>query len=531
MAIENLINLENLGTAGVIKDIPPWYLPPEAWSDAGDMRFYNAQALRMAGHTQVFGTPSIAPGFLMNVPAPNSSFWIYGDLADMYVYDAGVHTKITKNAFTYNAIAYAEWNACLLAGIPILTNPHDVPQYWSPQSVGQKLQDLTAWPSTLRARVVRNIGPYLVALNLVDTGIALPQTITWSNEADPGAVPTSWDYTDPTVSAGRTHLTDTKGGQLLDAGLLGSIMVLYKENATHSLRFIGGTNVFAPDLLFGFGILATRCWCQFDGGNRHFVVTPDDIIIHSGTVSSVERPFESRYKSAFFADLDVDHFSNTFCFENPAFKEVWLCYPQSGQTYPNKAIVWNYQNGSGNNVTIRDFNGTCADVGAYTDSAGRTWDSIVGTWDEQVAVWAASQRRRTIFGDPNGTKIYSADTGYAFGSDTVTAFIERVGLAILGKDQNGKPKVDYENRKLCTRIWPKIRGTASVSVRVGAQDSLDLDAPVTWCNPVIYDKSLGFCDVDPPVNGRALAVRMESTSDAPWQVEGYGLEVAGLGKM
>src|SRR5262245_16081939 len=96
MAIENLITIHNLGTAGVIKDVPPHYLPLEAWSDASDMRFYNAQALRMAGHSQVFGTPTVAPGFLMNVPTPNSSFWIYGNLTDMYVYDASVHTKITR---------------------------------------------------------------------------------------------------------------------------------------------------------------------------------------------------------------------------------------------------------------------------------------------------------------------------------------------------------------------------------------------------------------------------------------------------
>src|SRR5262249_50197865 len=150
------------------------------------------------------------------------------------------------------------------------------------------------------------------------------------------------------------------------------------------------------------------------------------------------------------------------------------------------------------------------------------WDSIVGSWDSQTAVWSTQSRRRLIYGDPNATKIYSLDTGYPFGSGTVTSFLERTGLAIVGKDRHGQPKVDYEQRKICTRIWPKIRGAAPVTVRVGVQDSLDLDAAVTWMSPQTFVPSTGYLDVYPPLNGRAFAVRFESTADLSWQLESYG---------
>jgi hypothetical protein len=119
------------------------------------------------------------------------------------------------------------------------------------------------------------------------------------------------------------------------------------------------------------------------------------------------------------------------------------------------------------------------------------------------------------------------DVGYPFGSATTTSYLERTGLAILGKDLHGNPKVDYEQRKLCTRIWPKIRGSATVSVRVGVQETLE--GAVTWMTAANYDQTAGFLDVDPPVQGRAFAVRFESTSDLAWQLESYGLEVSPLG--
>lgn len=526
MSIEQLVTIHNLGTKGVDKDSPPWYLPPEAWSDASNMRMYNKQALRTLGHAQVFGTPSVVPGFLMNVPATNSSFWLYASKTKIYGYDSGVHADLTRAVGgDYTASEYRDWNTgCILGGVPILNNAHDVPQYWTGLSLGSKFANLTAWPSTLRAKVIRNFGPFLVALNLVDTGVALPQAITWSSEADPGSIPASWDYTDPTVDAGRTQLTDVQGGVILDARLLGNYLVIYKQNSTHLLRFIGGQRIFSPDLLHGFGLLATRCVTSYQGGNRHFVVTPDDVITHAGS-RDIQFPFEGRDKTSLFNDMDSTNYVNAFAFENPAYKEVWFVYPQSGQTYPNRAAIWNYQE---NTVTFRDWNGTCVDIGDYTDSTAVAWNSLSGTWDAQTFQWSTSNRRRVLFGDPALTKIYGLDTGYPFGALTTTAYLERTGLAIDGKDRQGQPKVNYESRKLCTRLWPKVRGSASVYFRVGAQETLE--GTVNWNSPVLFDPAVGYIDVDPPVQGKALAVRAESTSDAAWQLESYGLEIAPIGE-
>ena len=505
-----LSQIRDVGMLGVFRDPAPRSLPPNAWTDANNIRFYKRNAVRMLGHTQVFGTPTVAPGFVFNVPATGQSFWLYANLAKVYAYDAGVHTEITRAAGgDYSAGEYRNWNGCNLGGVPILNNGVDIPQYWTGLSAGSDLANLSNWTSTLRAKVIRNLGPYLVALNLTDNGTPLPHSLQWSHPADPGAVPSSWDYTDPTVDAGRTHLTDAQSGPIYDGGLLGEELMIYKQGATHALRFVGGNAVLAPRLVMGSGLLCPRAWTAYDGGNRHFVIAQDDIITHAGS-RATEKPLQDKDKDYFFADIDATNYVNTFAFNNPAFREVWIAYPSSGQTLPNKVMIWSYQY---NTCKFRDWDGSLSiDIGDYTDSTAVAWSALVGSWDDQVFQWSTQSRRRMIFGNAAATKMYGLDSGYAFGTATPACYLERTGL-VLEKDA-------YPVRKLVKRIWPHIRGEAVVNVRLGIQE--ELDGTITWETPKQFSPSQKYLDFE--AVGRLPAVRFESADNEPWQLEGYDLE-------
>ena len=519
-----MIPVHNVGSIGIVKDIPSHQLPPEAWSDGANMRFYAGNAFRSLGHTQVFGTPSVVPGFIFNVPTTNSVFWLYASKAAVYGYDAGVHTDITRaaGATPYTAAEYRDWNGCLLGGVPVLNNFADVPQYWPTLSLATDLAALPNWTATLRAKVLRNFGKFLVALNLNDNGTLLPHAVQWSSQADPGSVPASWDYTSATVDTGRTHLTDVKGGDILDAMLFGSYLIIYKRNSTHLMRFIGGNDIMGFDLMTLVGLLAPRCMCSIDGGKRHFCVSDGDIWTHAGTKDSVDYPIEEKDKQYLFNDLDSTNYLNSFAFENPAYKEAWFAYPSSGQTYPNKALVWNYAR---NRVMFRDFLGLAVDLGLYSDVLGTTWTTVTGTWDSQTAAWANQGRNRIIVASPSDTKIYGLDNGYAFGTATTTAFLQRTGLAVIGKDRQGNPKMDYDNNRLVKRVWPKIRGNAVVSVRVGGQNSID--GALTWATAKTFNPTQKYLDFE--VNTVLPAIEFSSQSDAAWQLEGYDIEIEPLG--
>src|SRR5207342_1771282 len=188
-------------------------------------------------------------------------------------YEGGVHTNITRQSggvdVDYTTTTGRLWNGTIFGGIPILTNGLDIPQYWGTLSPGTKLANMTTFTgpgaSTLRAKIIRSFGEYLVALNVTENSVPLRHAVYWSHKAGVGTLPTSWDYSDPEVDAGRLFLTDSHGGVIQDGGLLGDELIIYKEYSTHALRFVGGGTIFAPRLILdGSGLFAPRCFCSFD---------------------------------------------------------------------------------------------------------------------------------------------------------------------------------------------------------------------------------------------------------------------------
>ena len=514
-----IVNMYNLGSVGIAKDIPSHLLPPEAWTDGTNMRMQDGMAKRWLEPTAVFGTPNVAPGFVLGVPVTDSFYWLYTDLVSAHVYDGSSHTDITRGAGPYTAQEYREWNGCLLAGVPILNNGHDVPQYWSDLNPAVPLSALPAWPSTLRAKVVRNFGPYLVAVNLIDNGSALLHAVRWSSKADPGTVPASWDPTDATVDTGQTHLTDAKGGEILDAQLLGTYLIIYKEQSTHIMRFVGGADVFGFDLLFDQGLINPRSAVLFDSGVRHFCVGLDDIYIHTGT-KNVEYPIDRKSRRYLYSDMDDENKVNAFAFENPQNEEIWYAYPTEGMEFPNKAMVWNFRSGD---VTFRDFSAVSVALGRVTQP-GTPWDSLTGSWDNLTTSWNKPGSRRLVAADLQNTRFLGLDTEYSNASSL--SFLQRTGLAIIGKDRAGQPKADFQNIKLYKRIWPKISGDANVDVRLGVQD--EISGPVTWTPYKTYDRNQRFLDFE--ISGRFCALEFRSLQARFWQLEGYDLELEVLGE-
>jgi hypothetical protein len=517
------VELTDVGKYGIIRDLKDYLLVPEAFSNGKNIRFGKRGIERFLGHSQVFDTLSVVPEYLFNIVSANGSFWVYLSLTKAYVYDGSTHTNITRQTtgvdVNYTVTEGRSWNGTFIGGVPIFNNGADIPQWWSAISPSTKLANLTNWPSTLRAKIIRGFGPYLVALNLNDNGTLKPHTIRWSHKADPGSIPSTWDPSDPTADAGELSLTDIEGGEILEAGMLGQYLIMYKQGATHTLRF-SQTNIFEPDLILETaGILAARCFASIRKGTQHFVVTEDDVIIHGGTREALS-VFEDKDKEFLFRDIDTTNYANTFVFDNVKKKEAWICYPSNGNEYPNMAAVWNYKE---DNVTFRDLPGwVSVDHGPVPDNPDTIWDEATGTWDSQTGQWGTSSRNDLVAVARSTTGASKVDSGYAFGAVTPTAFIERTGLSIDGVDRNKKPIVSLSSRKLCTRIWPKITGSVKVQVRMGSQQLLE--GPVTWADPKEFDP-LTMKYLDFTVEGLLLAWRIEWTANDSLEINGVDFEL------
>jgi hypothetical protein len=519
------VPIYNPGAVGVIQDVPGHELPPEAWTTLLNVRCRKGNAERGLGNAQIFGTPSVAPSFVFNVPGTSDqTFWLYFSLTKAYEVESGVHTEITRAAGNYTTVSGRDWCGTLFGGVPIFTNNADVPQYWPTLSAATDLIALPNWDANKRAKIIRAFGSYLFALNITETGTNRPHKVLVSHKADPGSVPSSWDPTDDTVDAIEFELIDRTGGELLDGLPLGSSFIAYKKNSTHIIRFVGGTELWARDLLLtNSGILASRCVCDFDNGTKHFVVTQNDIIIHAGT-KDAQKVAEGKNKDTIFAEIDSTNYYNSFVFENPKYKEVWFCYPTNGQTVPNRAFIYNYQY---NTQYFFDFAGLSAAIGVASDASAETWAGDSGLWSEDATLWSEAGREAIVIASPSDTKLFKLDSGLAFGSSTPTVVLERIGLAITGRDRQGNPKEDFSSRKLVTRIWPKFTGSATWQIQVGAQEYRD--APITWSTAQTFDpQTMQYLDVD--TNGRLIGVRIQQNANVYGVFEGYDLRMALLGE-
>ena len=222
------------GEFGVVKDKPAHSLPVSAWSDAVNVRFNDGYAEKSLGYSSQLGTPSIAPYFLLPFQSTSLFYWIYAGLTSAYITEGTSHTDITRSSGAYNATANESWTGGTLAGIPILCNGFDAPQMLFPASPSNALSELSNWPADTNAKVIKPFKNFLIALNMVEGGADYPYVVRWSTPADPGTVPTSWDYTDTTNDAGRVPLSEGGGG-LVDGGALRDAFIIYREFSTYSM--------------------------------------------------------------------------------------------------------------------------------------------------------------------------------------------------------------------------------------------------------------------------------------------------------
>lgn len=510
------IDLNDLGTQGVVADLPGYLLPPEAWTYGHNIRFVDGLPQRLTGQATVLGTPGVAPHFLLPVSGPTQVWWLYASLTKGYVYDGSVHTDITRLVGgDYTPVNTREWNGTLLGGVPVLNNGNDVPQYWSSYAAATKLAALPNWPATYRAKVIRAFGAQLVAFNITKAGVVYPHNVLFSHTADPGTVPSSWDTSDPTKDTGENSLPDVESGVILDAMPLRGIMYIGKENAIWRMRNIGGRFLFAFDAyLETAGVIAPRCMINVGILGRQVIWTQDDILIHNG--SGLDSILSKKWRRELFGQIDTTNYLNCFCFDNARQQEVWFCYPTSGQTQPNKALVWNYSD-DGRVFSTVDINFRNVAAGIIPSTDTTLWDDLTDTWEDDEVAWETNERRRIVACCTDQTLFQSIDQTNLRGSTAYIATLQRTGLSLIGRKRNGEWIVDFKRRKTFKRIWFKLTG-GPVSVRIGVQQTVE--GSVTWQNAVTFNP-LTDMYVDTVLEGRCLAIEISSASGVSWTLMGY----------
>lgn len=504
-----------LGQVGINKDGQPQELPENAWSDGANVRFREGALERMKGEQMVFDATTVVPYFLIAYYTGGKKYWIHAGLAGVFADDGTTRLDITPAVAPTGAID-DRWTGGVLNGILVLNNGVNNPYFWNGTGI---LAPLTAWPASTTAKSLRPFKYWLVALNVTKSGTEYAHMVKWSDASDPGTLPTSWDETDKTTLAGELPVGE-EPSLLVDQLPWGDVNIIYKENSMYSMAATGGDDVFRVSRLPGnVGLLAPGCVASTPYG--HVVLTHGDVIIHAG--QGPQSIINGVMRKWLFRNIDTDTRNRSFLVANPPSKEVWVCFPELGQTECTVAAVWNWED---KNWTIRRLNNlTYGATGQLSPFATNTWDDQNMAWDDAVTAWSEdslSPAQERLLVCSSTEVISAADVTGTINGAAYTSYVQRDGLAF------GDPSTVKTIRGLRLRVEAAL-GTL-IQVEVGGSMNPDT-ASVNWSAPVVYEVGVTpYNQVDTFATGRFISIRLTSLDNQPWRMTSEDIDFIVSGK-
>lgn len=485
----------------------PVDIPDNAFSYASNVRFAGGFAGRLGGHIQVFGALGTTPLFIQPMIYGASRFVIYPGTNKIFADDGTTETEVTGTAPT--GTATDKWTGDVFQGLAILNNQVDVPQYWD-GNIATNFATFPTWNANWRAKSVSTYRNFIVAVNITKAATRYPQLVKWSDSAEPGAMPNSWNEADPTTLAGEFPLADTQG-ELVDAVTLGGVQIIYKTDSMYSMQFVGGEQVFNFQLIEkNVGLLSQNCAVAFPGG--HACIGNGDIYIHNGGNS--RSIVSEKARDWFFGNLDVTYRGLSFACVNPSKKEIWFCAPGTGFSSCTYALVWNWET---NTIGQRDLPSLYhGNTGQIDVTAISVWDSYTDVWDDVTETWSQTQynpsETRLILASANA-ELYLPDRGQTFDGTDYSSVLQRTDLVF------GDPAIV----KAIKSVWIRVDAPTGTMLqfRLGSRGTPDTD--ITWSGYVNYTVGSSL-KVDSLVNGRFIGYEVKSTSGATWRIKGLTFE-------
>ena len=372
-------------------------------------------------------------------------------------------------------------------------------------------------------RSMRAFRTFLVALYVQKAGVNYPRLVKWSTEASIQSTPTSWNETDSTVDAGEYELADTKG-DILDGLQLRDAFMIYKEDATYSMQFVGVPFIFSfRQLSPTIGAIAKNCVAEFDGG--HAIFGKGNFYINDG--QRLKPILPQKLKEYVFTQINGDQVSKSFVAADYGRNEILFCYVSDGSigNQCDQAVVWNYVT---NTFVIRDLPALAhMGYGVIRDPTRATaWEDSTNQWNTVAGPWTTSfdsTDKVLLFASPTNTKLYRNGSGNQEDTTDMTSYVERSGLSM---NEQGVP--DHTSVKRVKAIYPKmtVSSTNVVNIYVGSQ--MTTEGGISWKTPVEFNPD-SQSKVSVRATGKFYAVKFESTGDLDWELDGYSIEVEDAG--
>ncbi len=94
-----IVPITDVGKVGIIEDIPPYNLPPNAWSGGNNVRFLDNGVKKVAGYDEVMATCPFAPYYIQSyLDASGTYYWLAYGATDIAVWNGSTWTDVTRQS-------------------------------------------------------------------------------------------------------------------------------------------------------------------------------------------------------------------------------------------------------------------------------------------------------------------------------------------------------------------------------------------------------------------------------------------------
>ena len=532
--------IRGLGSVGVVTDVDPYNLPINGFTRGKNVRFNEGKVTHGPVFRDVSPNSSVAnPMFVYGIQSATGydSVLVVDDQFTIQEFSNGAYTQRHTGSVQSTL---TEITATNLANVVYVNRSDSIPLHRT--SSASSFTNLPNWPSTYRTKALRSFGDFLIALNTTEGGVDHRNRVRFSTTALSNQVPSTWDETDVTQSAGFNDLVQMKT-PIVDGATLGSNFLIYSSDQVWMMEFVGGSFIFNFRKLFDdAGAMSQNCIVEVTG--KHYVFDFDDIYVTDG--NSRQSICDGRVRDYVFNGIDYSKKGQCFVLHNAALEEIYFCY-HSGDDLAvfgdgdmcNRAAVYNYKEDT---WTFQDLpnvvGGGIANIESVTSYASVdpsiTYANSGGTYLSQESEF---KRHALMFSKQMTNNEVARSTMYGLdlqdlgsltqGTDSIVskpAFLERTGIDL---DEQG---IQISGYKVINTFYPQMNSPnadGTFEFTFGAADiptaTPNYDATITFDSNTEYK-------VDTRISGRYLSYKLACPTLKDFAFSGMDMNVIVTGR-